>query len=64
MTKAGHEDETIGSLAIQGGTANQAIQKLGPLRAVLAAISADYANREVRRRTPSQASHLLNMFAG
>ena len=46
------------------GDTKEAIGKFGPLRAVLGAIPAVYANREVRRKYPSQIPPLTNKFSG
>ena len=52
------EGTTSEGVDIRGGTANEAMQKFGPLNATLQVILANRANREVRFQPTSPGSHL------
>ena len=46
------------------GDAEEATEKFGPLKVVLKAIPAFYADREVRQQHPAQNSPQTNTFSG
>ena len=46
------------------GDVKEGVEKFKPLRIVLGAIPAVYANHEVRRKSPSQIPPLSNKFPG